>query len=243
MAAHFTTLRQRESGSFRITRLDTPRVTSISAHAVLRLLKPHVEMPKRERFVPIDKTHNLYLENFRAGLPTSIFNIKGMKDNGRELTLFEDRPPALAGIVSELQTFWNDTYLADLPAEPYRSPGWSWASSRGCILFSRMVKDDAKFVSCTVIPVDKGSPVGRVKSGQLTPRVALKSVPPSLDPRYLSMDLGPNGRRIIDRDSRLLLLGYGQRGFARCLMVAPVGCMVSTAVLLDLTGRQYLPKP
>ncbi|KAF2796295.1 HET-domain-containing protein [Melanomma pulvis-pyrius CBS 109.77] len=217
---------------------------------------------QRERFVPVNKTHYLYLEKLRRGLPTSIFNIKGVKGNdrtssrskiweevvdtfaGRELTVFEDRLPALAGIASELQNIWKDTYLAgmwqsflirqlgwqrndyileDLPPEPYRSPGWSWASSRGRILFSSMVQEDAEFVGCIVIPVDKGSPFGRVESGRLTLRAALKSVRPSLDHRYFGMDLGPNGRRVVDQNSRLLLLGYGRKGFARCLVITPVG--------------------
>jgi hypothetical protein len=213
---------------------------------------------QREHFVPVNKTHKFYFRTVGYTLPASMSSGRNghhierprtqrkiwlyLVDNysSRELTIFEDRLPALAGIASELQNIWKDTYLAgmwqnclirqlgwqrndyilkDLPPEPFRSPSWSWASSRGRVLFCEVFREDARFVACEVIPVDKKSPFGRVKSGKLTLLAAIKPIPISLKARAFGMDLGPGGRCSVDQDSRLLFLGYRPKGRGTCLII------------------------
>jgi heterokaryon incompatibility protein (HET) len=213
---------------------------------------------QREHFVPVNKTHYFYFSTRGYTLPASMSRHHSMRlrlqskiwrevvenYSSRELTIFEDHLPALAGIASELQNIWKDTYLAgmwqnclirqlgwqrndyipkDLPPEPFRSSSWSWASSRGRVLFFEVFQEDARFVACDVIPVDKKSPLGRVKSAKLTLWAAIKPIPISLDARAFCMDLGPGGRCSVDQNSRLLFLGHLPRGRGTCLIISPVG--------------------
>jgi hypothetical protein len=124
-------------------------------------------------------------------------------------------------LIRQLARQRNDFILKDLLQEPYRSPGWLWALSRGRILFYKVLQEDARFVACDVIPVDKKSPFGRIENGKLTLRAAIKPIPPSLDVRSSSMDLGQRVRRTVDQDSWLLFLGYRARGHGTCLIITP----------------------
>ena len=100
-------------------------------------------------------------------------------------------------LIRQLAWQRNDLILKGLPREHYRSPGWSWPSSRGRILFCEVLKEDTSFVACSVIPVDKKSPFGPIESGKLTLLAAIKPIPLSLDLTSFSMDLGPRGGAVL----------------------------------------------
>ncbi|KAF4634178.1 hypothetical protein G7Y89_g3938 [Cudoniella acicularis] len=109
--------------------------------------------------------------------------------NNRELSLREDRLPALAGIAERLDALWNDRYLAglwkscllqqlcwyklradDLPSnEPYLGPSWSWVSVDPPILFGEPPSSvDVEILECSVELTDSNARFGKVKSGILT---------------------------------------------------------------------------
>ncbi|CZR66340.1 uncharacterized protein PAC_16241 [Phialocephala subalpina] len=116
----------------------------------------------------------------------------------RDLTVFDDRLPALAGIATELAKSWNDIYLAGFWKKtiiqhlgwyrntPYRtgfprknfkgvdctkrtgSPSWSWVSAPYPVLINTVGDSDAKLVDSSVQLVSERSPFGQVKGASIT---------------------------------------------------------------------------
>jgi hypothetical protein len=116
----------------------------------------------------------------------------------RDLTVFDDRLPALAGIATELAKSWNDIYLAGfwektiiqhlgwyqhapyrtgLPRENFKgvdctkrvgSPSWSWVSVPYPVLVNAVVCSDPKLVDSSIKVVSQRSPFGQVKAASIT---------------------------------------------------------------------------
>lgn len=169
-------------------------------------------------FKDVHKTHTFpihYRNSKRKILPSSIFGLTQPLDTDIraqqsmiwkeiveayslcDITFPEDRLPALAGIVFELQNLWQDDYLAGMwrnclvrhlgwqnfvgpptgPAEDnspdrhlplaYRSPGWSWASYMGQVIISEVVYEHAEVIECRVTLADSTAPLSRVTDGRL----------------------------------------------------------------------------
>lgn len=109
----------------------------------------------------------------------------------RQLSVSQDKLPALAGVASEIASLSGQKYLAGLwnndlihsllwcrdfattplpPPVQYRAPSWSWAAIDSPITWSKAILDfpddeEAKILSCTVTPESEKSPFGRVSSG------------------------------------------------------------------------------
>jgi hypothetical protein len=160
----------------------------------------------------------------------------------RNLTLSEDRLPALGGVASELGKVWHDTYIVGMwrrclirhlgwkqirdnkitPATEnaaYRSPGWSWVTWPGPIEISETYVDDAEVIDYTITLADDRHPFGNVISGTLVLRAFLIQAPQCDRNISYTMDIGPSGKRSLNSDSRLLLLGYTTRWSSIALVV------------------------
>ncbi|KAK0619601.1 heterokaryon incompatibility protein-domain-containing protein [Immersiella caudata] len=125
--------------------------------------------------------------------------------SGRDLTVWTDRLPALAGIAAELALAWDDTYLAGLwhrtlvqhlgwirekhscvdipePAaiRPRRlaGPSWSWATVPHRVALRPVSKPDAKLISYHVQPTSGRSPFGQVDSAHIVLDALLIPPPP-----------------------------------------------------------------
>jgi hypothetical protein len=111
----------------------------------------------------------------------------------RDLTLFDDRLPALAGIATELAKSWNDVYLAGFwektiiqhlgwhrcTGPPRRnlegvdctkrigSPSWSWVTTPYSVLIEVARYPDAKLVGSSAQLVSQNSPFGQVKGASI----------------------------------------------------------------------------
>ncbi|KAH7364326.1 hypothetical protein BKA65DRAFT_134867 [Rhexocercosporidium sp. MPI-PUGE-AT-0058] len=109
----------------------------------------------------------------------------------RQLSVAQDKLPALAGVASEIASLSGQKYLAGLwsndlihsllwcrdfattplpPPLEYRAPSWSWAAIDSPITWSKAIIDfpddeEAKVLSCTVTPESEKSPFGQVLSG------------------------------------------------------------------------------
>jgi hypothetical protein len=115
----------------------------------------------------------------------------------RILTYAEDRLPALAGIARHMSGILKDDYLAgiwrsDLVAQLSwtilpealgnfqpcsTAPSWSWASVNRPIQFNTCFGDpEARAISCTVDPIDKEAPFGKVREGVLEIRAPVLSI-------------------------------------------------------------------
>ena len=105
----------------------------------------------------------------------------------RDLTLFDDRLPALAGIATELAKSWNDVYLAGFwkktiiqhlgwyrstPALNFEgvhctkrigSPSWSWVTVPYPVSITELDRTDAKLIDSGIQLVSQKSPFGMVK--------------------------------------------------------------------------------
>ena len=227
-------------------------------------------------------THNLYYEDrVFAALPTSIFQVDQRQKQlqvlpnqqeevwrglvhayaGRDLTNFDDRLPALAGIASELQRVWGDAYLAGMwrrclilhlawsrytvgiegfPLEPLKSPSWSWASSQGDVYFpdTEDFREDAEVLDVNVIPVDARCPFGQVRSGMLRLRAAVRPWGDEIDAHDCYMDIGPDGSHVADENCLLLLLGSDKFGWPQFLIVAKAPAEHSSNTFMRIgTGR------
>jgi hypothetical protein len=108
--------------------------------------------------------------------------------SSRELTVPEDRLPAIAGIASELRKIWEGVYLAGLwksclvkylAWERVRrfsetnnlAPTWSWASiGSGVAFYQRIATLAADVLDCQVQPLDERASFGQVKDGLLVLR-------------------------------------------------------------------------
>ncbi|KAK5652044.1 hypothetical protein OQA88_10947 [Cercophora sp. LCS_1] len=113
--------------------------------------------------------------------------------SGRDLTMWTDRLPALAGIATELALAWDDIYLAGLwhrtlvqhlgwirdkylpidtprPAiHPGRlaGPSWSWVTVPHRATLRPISKPDTKLISYHVQPTSERSPFGQVDSAHI----------------------------------------------------------------------------
>jgi hypothetical protein len=111
----------------------------------------------------------------------------------RDLTLFDDRLPALAGIATELAKSWNDIYLVGFwektiiqhlgwhrcTGPPRRnlegvdctkrigSPSWSWVTTPYSVRIEVARYPDAKLVGSSVQLVSQNSPFGQVKGASI----------------------------------------------------------------------------
>lgn len=121
----------------------------------------------------------------------------------RILTYAEDKLPALAGIARYMSGILQDDYLAGLwrsdivaqlgwsilPGIPgsfqpcLAAPSWSWASVNRPIQFNTCFGEpEAQVLSCTVDPIDKEAPFGKVREG------VLKIQAPVLNMNVISWD-------------------------------------------------------
>jgi len=113
--------------------------------------------------------------------------------SGRDLTLWADRLPALAGIATELALAWDDIYLAglwhrtlvqhlgwirdedwtieipQLGVNPRRlaGPSWSWVTVPHRVTLQPVSKPDTKLISYHVQPTSERSPFGQVDSAYI----------------------------------------------------------------------------
>jgi hypothetical protein len=164
---------------------------------------------------PLLNTSNSYASSRSYRLPDDIFcNVAARKkdplsdltekaqhhiwkmivsDYSRRHVQFEkDRFHAIAGIVNELQDFWQDTYLAGFWKKPlvhhfawyrrnreikselmempsYDAPSWSWLSVNcPVVIYAEKISPDAEVIDCTVEPKDATLPEGPLRSGTLT---------------------------------------------------------------------------
>jgi hypothetical protein len=141
--------------------------------------------------------------------------------NSRQLTMLEDRLPAIAGIARELEQAWGDKYTAGLwwscmlEHLPWRrcpstrqqkpvidftkqigAPSWSWLSLPYKIdIFPNKIHD-AEVVDCEIQPLSQEAPFGRVKEGILTLRANVLDVSELSD-----SDPGTSGPGFINFDS------------------------------------------
>ena len=113
----------------------------------------------------------------------------------RDLSIYSDRLPALAGIAHELSLYWGGTYVAGLwkdllnehlawkkhfyrPSDPkfpdldiskrIGRPTWSWATLPHAVQFHRVEAPKARIVDCTVEPTFAEVPFGQVNGGTVT---------------------------------------------------------------------------
>lgn len=118
------------------------------------------------------------------------------KYSERFLTIPEDRLPGLAGLASELEIYWQDTFLAGMwkrnlmqrlawapvvggtaqKTSEYVAPSWSWVSANTPIEFEAGYINvlDAKLIDCVVEP-DHEKALGRVRSGRLVLDACIRS--------------------------------------------------------------------
>ncbi|KAE9367909.1 HET-domain-containing protein [Stipitochalara longipes BDJ] len=108
--------------------------------------------------------------------------------SSRELTVPQDRLPAIAGIASELARLWEDTSLAGMwkkclvkhlawervgryPETKNIAPSWSWASPGSGVAFHQKIETiSADVTDCQVEPLDERASFGQVKDGRLVLR-------------------------------------------------------------------------
>ncbi|RFU31822.1 hypothetical protein B7463_g4528, partial [Scytalidium lignicola] len=105
----------------------------------------------------------------------------------RDLTLFNDRLSALAGIAAELAKAWNDIYLAGFwgktiiqhlgwqrqgfktlrgvdSTKRIGAPSWSWVTVPYPVLIKKPLQSEAKLVGSGIQPVSLKSPFGQVEA-------------------------------------------------------------------------------
>jgi hypothetical protein len=114
----------------------------------------------------------------------------------RELTLFTDRLPALAGVAFELWKYWGGTYVAGLwkeslvehlgwqagNSDSYGNihidihidehigglPSWSWITAPYKVLIDNGITPDAKVLDCRVEHLSQDVPFGQVRDASIT---------------------------------------------------------------------------
>jgi len=173
----------------------------------------------------------------------------------RNLTRYEDRLPAIAGIAGHLKAVWDDEYLAGMwrktliyqlgwflkspgrnLGSPYRAPSWSWVSSEGEVRFEDIVKPDALLIGAKVEPRFKAAPMGQVKNGRLSLLAAV------FDNETLGRRISIHGSvyisTYIDKEGEVgtgtlsyLLLGYGHNVLCGRWAVA--------LILTEVTGNTF----
>lgn len=201
-------------------------------------------------FEPVNETHHFYTGNIAEvhRLPSITFGI--LKDSSvielasqsefwgkivmnysaRHLTRQEDRLPALAGLASELQKVWKDSYLAGMwrnclvaqlgwlgtqrhqsrMKDPYIAPSWSWASFPGYSYINAVDQTDAEVVECVVTPLHEANPQGEMRYSHLKLRAKLV---PRDDSFYLCrLDYREEEHLKYHQDTRFLLLGCMSQG-------------------------------
>lgn len=161
--------------------------------------------------------------------------------SGRKLSVPGDRLPALAGLARELQTRWNDSYVAgmwrsclvkhlcwwqssDSPKRPitdYKSPGWSWVSCEGQVWISELHHEEAEVLDVTVNLVVENLSFGQVRHGKLILRAPV--LPGDVEMRlgHCDLDFSPDGIQGVDDHSKFLLLGYSSKMIPIGLIVQP----------------------
>jgi Heterokaryon incompatibility protein (HET) len=152
----------------------------------------------------------------------------------RILTYAEDRLPALAGIARHMSGILQDDYLAGiwrsdlvaqlswsiLPDTPGyfqpcpTAPSWSWASVNRPIQFNECFGEpEAQAISCTVDPIDKEAPFGKVREGVLkirAPVLSMNAIP--WDERKWGFIVDNPGQGILRQAKEVELLRLGLTG-------------------------------
>ena len=167
------------------------------------------------QFKPVVANHISYI-SWSKRLTASVFGVKPhgnvnirknqletwkglmLEYSSRELTMLEDRLPALAGIAKELEQAWGDMYCAGLwrncllqhliwqrdsstrqqkpmagSTEEIGAPSWSWLSLPYKIdIFPNEILD-AEVVDCEIQPMLQDAQFGRVKEGILSLRAKI----------------------------------------------------------------------
>lgn len=211
-----------------------------------------------EQFVPVQETHNPYYTVSTERLPRRIFGqtqTAGAASQSktwkriiqdysrRELTVSEDRLPALAGLAGELHSFWMDKYVAGMwqrcllkhlgwwrfssankePLTTYKSPTWSWASHDGQVFISDVHHEEAELLDVAVTLVDKNSTFGPVSSGRVVVRAPVLPGDIETELGRWAMDYDPCGLNMVNADTRILLLGYSAAKIPIGLILSPLG--------------------
>jgi hypothetical protein len=149
----------------------------------------------------------------------------------RNLSFREDRLPALAGIVSQLQQFWGDTYLAGLwkscfiahmgwyrtarakamsCSGSYLALIWSWASFTDAVKFDIIDVTDAEVLDIVVIPLAPDAPFGQVQSGYVQIRgTAVKSEYSKPKQRFPGFDIVMDYKTGLGESDEVLYLLLG----------------------------------
>jgi hypothetical protein len=209
--------------------------------------------------VAVQHTHDPYFGISTGRLPSNVFRTLKIASSfsqqantwrkvvegysGRKLSIIEDRLPALAGIVSELQKIWKDDYMAGMwrrclvrhlgwwqstksqdlqPAAVYKSPGWSWVTFDGQIWIRDIFHEEAQVLDVVIILVDKKYPFGPICRGRVVLRAPVLPGDVEMRVGHLSMDLGPDGLRVMDTSSKYLLLGYTNKMISVGLIISPL---------------------
>ena len=149
--------------------------------------------------------------------------------------------PALAGIASELQMIWHDTYLAGMWKScfvthlgwwgawrpyprlrgSYTAPLWSWASFPGAVSMPEVAHEDAEVVDCMIIPLHQGNPLGKVRHARLT--LQTKLIQGNRSVSMCCVDYETSHYEVFDHDTKFLLLGSSEHGAFFGLIISPVG--------------------
>jgi hypothetical protein len=123
--------------------------------------------------------------------------------SARDLTKFEDRLPAISGIVRELASLWDEEYIAGFwrsflvnhlgwnkatrgtpysPYEPFQqlkaqkrigSPSWSWKTAPFPVHITEVETPAIEVINCQVTLASPEAPFGEVIEGVLTLRAKI----------------------------------------------------------------------
>lgn len=157
---------------------------------------------QKHQFRRINNSHICYLQNARR-LPAQIFaGVKSPQQTStssqqqlwltivqdysrRSLSFREDQLPALAGVATELNSMWKDSYYAGMwgrclvqhlgwyratsvyPLDGATPPSWSWTATFGPVWIKSVNAPSAQVLDCSVDLRWRSVPFGPVDEGRL----------------------------------------------------------------------------
>jgi hypothetical protein len=234
------------------------------------------ENAKQSNLFAVNETHNPYSKVSTGRLPDGVFSASQKSSravqqastwtriiedySGRKLNVPEDRLPALAGLVRELQTIWKNNYVAGMwqkclvrhlgsrhfqrkPITAYESPGWSWVSREGKVFILDMFLEDAEVLDVAVNLFDENIAFGQVCNERLVLRASVLPSGVKTSLGHYSMDFLPDGLQNIDDDTKFVLLGYSTKMIPIGLILRPAGDAVFMRVGLVIGWNLNGAKP